>query len=339
MSGKARRAAGEIMGSILDVTRQFYRAAQDASADAFDDVALAALRGYVRFEAALWFRGGFESGRLQVHRLHGFRLPPPAVEQLISFSRQFPQPIALSAASPGVAHVFDAAITYGEPACEPALECARRWGLERQMAIAHSEDGAAAGEWLCLHRREADAPFDRRDRTLLGLLMPHLSEARTVHRSLRLARTSDEASLAQGPHRALTLLDGTVLNCGARVSACISLGWPDWDGVRVPGPLLRKLIGEGSMSLPQRGESISVRRLADALLLTVKRLPLAARLTQRELQIVQHFGAGRGCKDIARRCGLSPAAVRNIVQRSYRKLGINNKAQLARLIARAEGQS
>ncbi len=327
------------MGSILDITRGFYRAAQGASTDVFEDVALAALGAHLRFGAALWFRGGFDGGQLQFHRMHGYRLPLAALEQLISISRQFPQPIAASAASPGVAHVFHAASTYSGPACAPALECVRRWGLERQMTIAQIEDGAAAGEWLSLHRREGDAPFDQRDRTLLGLLMPHLCEARAVNRSLSLARASSESFLAPGRHRALTLLDGTVLHCGSQVSDYIVLGWPDWDGVRLPLPLLQKLVCDGSMSLRQRGESISMRRFSDALLITVKTVPLAARLTRREHEIVQYFGAGRGYKDIARRCGLSPATVRNIVQRSYRKLGINNKVQLARLISRADEAS
>ena len=327
------------MGSILNIARGFYRTSQDASADVFEDVALAALGEQVRFGSALWFRGGFDSGRFQFHRMHGYRLPPAAVQQLISISRQFPQPIATSAASPGVAHVFHAGIAYSRPTCEPALECVRRWGLERQMAIAEIEDGAAAGEWLSLHRGEADAPFDQRDRTLLRLLMPHLSEARAVNRSLCLARASNESVLAPGQHRALTLLDGTVLHCGSQVNDYIALGWPDWDGVRLPMPLLQKLICEGSMSLRQRGESISMRRFSDSLLITVKSVPLAARLTRREHEVVQHFGTGQGYKEIARRCGLSPATVRNIVQRSYRKLGINNKAQLARLISRAEEAS
>ena len=228
------------------------------------------------------------------------------------------------------------AVPYSELGCDGALECVRRWGLERQMVIAELEDGAAAGEWLSLHRRESDAPFDERDRTLLALLMPHLSEARAVSRSLSLARASNEPVLTPGRHRALTLLDGTVLHCGSQVNEYIGLGWPDWDGVRLPSPLLQKLTCEGSVTLKQRGESIHARQFSDSLLLTVKSVPLAARLTRREHEIVQYFGAGRGYKEIARRCGLSPATVRNIVQRSYRKLGINSKAQLARLIYRTE---
>jgi DNA-binding CsgD family transcriptional regulator len=327
------------MRAILEIAGRLYRAAQDSSAQEFEDVALAALESLVHFGSALWFRGGFAHGRFQFHHLHGYRLPPAALQQLISVCRRFPHAIAMGVASPGVAHVLDAAVVFGKPDHRPALECARRWGLERWLAIAEIERGASAGEWLSLHRAEADSPFNDRDRTLLRVLVPHLFGACAVNRALQIAGAAKGASLGPAHHRALTLLDGTVLHCGSEVSDSIAFGWPDWDGIRLPWPLLQKLIREGSVSLEARGDSICAQRLADTLLLSVKSVPLSARLTRREHEVVQYFGAGQGYKEIARRCGLSPATVRNIVQRSYRKLGINNKAQLARLISRAEGES
>lgn len=45
---------------------------------------------------------------------------------------------------------------------------------------------------------------------------------------------------------------------------------------------------------------------------------------------------GASYKEIARRVTLAPATVRNVVQVTYRKLGINNKAQLARLMAKSQ---
>ena len=327
------------MQSILQIAGQLYRAAQDAPAEEFEDVALAALGSLVPFGSALWFRGAFAHGQFQFHHLHGYRLPPAAVQQLVPISRQFPHAISTSVAAPGVAHVFDVAVIFGKPECRPALECARRWGLERQLAIAEIESGASAGEWLSLHRAAADSPFNERDRTLLRVLVPHLFGACSVNRALLVAGASKGPSLHPAHHRAQTLLDGTVLHCGNEVSDSIACGWPQWDGIRLPWPLLRKLIREGSVSLGERGGSISAQRFCDTLVLTVKSASLADRLTRREHEVVQHFGAGQGYKEIARRCGLSPATVRNIVQRSYRKLGINNKAQLARLISRAEGES
>ena len=326
------------MRVVLDIARQFYRTAQDAAADAFEDLALAVLGAPLRFGSALWFRGSFADGQFHFHRLHAYQLTPAAIQQLISISRQFPQTLALSAASPGIPHMFHAADVYARPGGRAALECVHGWGLDRQMTIVNREDGAVAGEWLSLYRSEADVPFDRRAQTLLRVLMPHLAEARSVNRALSLARASHDPFLAPGRRRALTLLDGTVLHCGSQLSDSIARGWPEWDGNRLPWRLLQKLTREGSVSLEPRGEAICARRLSDSLVLTVKSVPLADRLTRREQEVVQQFGTGRACKEIAQRCGLSPATVRNIVQRSYRKLGVNNKAQLAQLISSAEGE-
>lgn len=326
-------AAGySIVESILNFAWQLYRSAQDTPPESFQDVALAALGAHVGFGAAVWFTGELGGGEFQFHRLHTHRLPLEAIKEIIEIHRRFPWPMEVTAASPGIARIFNAPEPYAPSPGAAALEHARRWGIERQLLIAHAEGGEATGEWLSLHRTPCQSPFGERERELVRQLMPHLSEARAVNRALSLGRASAEPYCAPGSHRALTLLDGTVLHCGRRVSDSIAAEWPEWNQIRLPSPLLRDLTCNGSVRISQRGESILARQFSDSLVLTVKSVPLAERLSRREYEVVRLFGAGRKYKQIAERCGLSPATVRNIVQKSYRKLGINNKAQLARLV-------
>jgi DNA-binding CsgD family transcriptional regulator len=68
-------------------------------------------------------------------------------------------------------------------------------------------------------------------------------------------------------------------------------------------------------------------------LLVLQEVPPTERLSARELEVAQLFGGGASYKEIARQASISPATVRNVVQNTYRKLKINNKAQLARLVA------
>lgn len=331
--GRCRVAAGySIVESVLNFAWQLYRMAQDTPAESFQDVALAALGAHVDFQAAVWFAGDLVDGEFHFHRLHTYRLPGGALKEIIEVHRRFPWPMAMTAASPGVPRVFNAPEVYATAGGTAALEHARRWGIERQLLIAHTEGGEATGEWLSLHRPGGQEPFNEQDRELLRQLMPHLSESRSVNRALSLRRTSTEPYCAPGSHRALTLLDGTVLHCGRQVSDSIAAEWPDWNQIRLPSPLLRDLTCNGSVRISQRGEAILARQFSDSLVLTVKSVPLAERLGRREYEVVRLFGAGRKYKQIAQRCGLSPATVRNIVQKCYRKLGINNKAQLAQLV-------
>lgn len=320
------------MEAILEFARGLYRAAQEMPLEAFQDTALSALTRYIRFETAVWFTGEHSLGRFHFHRLHLFGLPHEVLKHIVANSRQFHRPLEISAATPGVAQEFYAPDLYKESESAAALECARRWRLERQLLIAHMENRADSGEWLSLHRSADQDRFSEDDRTKLGLLMPHLSEARAVNRALCLNRLSSEPVFSPGSHRALTLLDGTVLHCGRQVSDTIAAEWPDWNEIRLPSPLLATLTRDGRVSIAGRGESILARPFTDCIVLTVKSVPLSERLTRREYEVARLFATGKRYKEIAQRCGLSPTTVRNILQKSYRKLSINSKLQLAQLL-------
>ncbi len=51
-------------------------------------------------------------------------------------------------------------------------------------------------------------------------------------------------------------------------------------------------------------------------------------LSKREMTVAEHYASGQSHKEIARELGVSPATIRNHIAAIYRKLGINNKAQL-----------
>lgn len=318
--------------TILEFARGLYRAAREAPADTFQDVALAALATQIRFEAAVWFAGELSGGQFHFHRLHLLGLPQQKLQHIVSSSRQFLRPLEISATHPGVAHEFYAPDLYTDPESVPALECARRLHLERQLLVACMDGRSGIGEWLSLHRPANGESFSEHDRTMLKLLMPHLSEARTLNRALSLDRASRERFFSPGSHRALTLLDGTILHCGRQVSDSIASEWPDWNQIRLPPRLLETLARSGSVPIARRGEAISARPFTDCMVLTVKGVPLAERLTRREYEVVQLFGAGKRYKEIARRCGLAPTTVRNVLQKAYRKLSVNSKYELAQLI-------
>lgn len=320
------------MEAILEFARQLYRAAQEVPAESFSDAALAALGTQIRFEAAVWFTGALGDGTFQFHRVHLFRLPQEVLKQIVPSSRMFYGPLEVSARCPGQALQFYAPDLYAAPENAPALECARRLGLERQLLIAHMDGEPGSREWLSLHRPAEGRPFSETDGAVLRLLMPHLSEARAVSRTLCMRRASSEPLFAPRSHRALTLLDGTVLHCGRQISDSIASQWPDWNQIHLPAPLLEDLTCNGSVAIAPRGESILARLFTDYIALTVRNVPLAERLTRREYDMARLFGDGTRYHEIARRRRLSPTTVRNVVQKVYRKLGINSKVQLVQLL-------
>ena len=62
-------------------------------------------------------------------------------------------------------------------------------------------------------------------------------------------------------------------------------------------------------------------------------------LSRRELTVAEHYAAGQSYKEIARELDISPATIRNHIAAIYRKLEINNKAQLVHQLARVAGNA
>ena len=77
-------------------------------------------------------------------------------------------------------------------------------------------------------------------------------------------------------------------------------------------------------------------KVGDAWLLSARAMRLSRRLSCQEYSIAHRFGAGDSHRDIAVQMRLAPATVRNVVQNIYRKLGINSKATLARMLIEEE---
>ncbi len=324
------------MEAILQFAQQLYRMAQRAVSEPFEDLALAALNEQVSFDAALWFTGQIDDGRLQVHRLHAYRMPPAALEPLVTLVRQHPEALEATAGAHGPALMQEAAALLARGVDAQAHEQLRRGRIERQLLIGTAARSSSGGEWLSLHRAQSDAPFDARDSERLQVLMPHLSESRAVHRALCLRHASGEPGIVPGPHRALTLCDGTVLHCGAQLGEAIGALWPEWNGLRLPAGLLVRAQRGEPVPLAGRAERIQARRFTDALVLSLCCTAPQERLTRREYEVARRFAAGEDCRAVARRCGLAPATVRNLLRLACRKLGINNRAQLVRVMQRAE---
>jgi DNA-binding CsgD family transcriptional regulator len=52
-------------------------------------------------------------------------------------------------------------------------------------------------------------------------------------------------------------------------------------------------------------------------------------LSNREREVANHYAQGQTYAEISVMLGLAPATVRNLISRAFRKLDVNNKAELA----------
>jgi DNA-binding CsgD family transcriptional regulator len=185
-------------------------------------------------------------------------------------------------------------------------------------------------EFLTLWRHDAKRPFTETERQTKELLMPHLADA---HRAARLREVLDNSRERRGCW-AVADERGFLREVNPGFVHCLRSHWPDWQGSRLPDALLAPVrdaqtarFGRQRLTVIKRGTfrymQVSGARAIDG-------------LSSREREIMERYARGETYARIASALEISPATVRNHIAHGYRKLAVNNKAELARLVLQGE---
>jgi DNA-binding CsgD family transcriptional regulator len=185
-------------------------------------------------------------------------------------------------------------------------------------------------EFLAIWRHDPDRPFTDSERQIKELLMPHLVEALRAVRLRHFLRDKGSRS----PVWALVDECGCIQDLSPAFMSCLREHWPNWHGSLLPDPLAKCILrGTPYTSKSFRFESTRSEQFC---FLEAKPRSMFDRLTTREIEIVSLFAKGNGSSDIALVLSLSPTTVRNHIANGYRKLGVNNKAELAALFTQSK---
>jgi DNA-binding CsgD family transcriptional regulator len=183
---------------------------------------------------------------------------------------------------------------------------------------------------LALGRASLDRRFRADEATWFEALAPHIVEASAINRDrwLRRAATAGDDALAA----ALLSADGRLAQT---TCAFVQLLWPDAppDTAYLAEPIRRAVKQNQRWPLPD-GEHV-LTGLPDesgGYFLRIRRVGATDRLSARERQIAGSFAQGHSYKAIAAEIGLSPATVRNHLQRIYEKLDVASRDELRALL-------
>lgn len=317
------------MDALLHCALELYRAAQDTPVDEFRTLALKLLHSVVPFRSATWSNLDYAPQGLTAYGMHLFNEPDELMKELPAMNSRRPVAIELATRVCGEAVALYTPSAYSRDEQADMRDYIRRYGHEHNIVVADLERRYSRGEWLGLYRPESHALFSERDRSAVTLLMPHLVEAMTINRRLALGREGVASPLAGA--RALVKLSGHVIHCGARFCELLGAEWTDWRYTRLPRGLVSDLCANGVAEL-SNGVRVTVHRFANLMLLTAKQVSPVESLSNRELQIVRLYADGKSYKEIARDVGRSPSTIRNVIQNAYRKLQVDNKGSLAKLL-------
>jgi DNA-binding CsgD family transcriptional regulator len=178
-------------------------------------------------------------------------------------------------------------------------------------------------EFLTLWRHDGKKPFSETERQTKELLMPHLAEA---HRVARLRMVLDGAH-ARNDRWAVADERGYLREASPGFVRCVREYWPDWQGSRLPGVLLESIHSATSFNAAK----LKIQVTAKGVFRYVQVVALSTldSLSPREREVVDRYARGETYAEIASALALSPATIRNHIANCYRKLAVNNKAELA----------
>lgn len=159
--------------------------------------------------------------------------------------------------------------------------------------------------------------------------MPHLAEA---HREARLREVLGEVS-ERNPRWAVADKRGFLREVSPGFVHCLREHWPDWQGSRLPQALLECV----RLATPFNTARLKLKITPKGEFRYMQVLALIAMdsLSPREMDIVTRYAQGETYVGIAAALVISPATVRNHIANCYRKLAVNNKAELVLRVSQA----
>lgn len=312
--------SGLNVSGLNRVILELYRAGREMACCQFQPAALELIQKILPFDSAWWGNAAVEP--MEIHQLYLFNCDdsmaeayPPYIEQ--DFFR------AALVAQPGVTINMSDLITR-ERYVRTALyrEVGKRYKVEWSLGTLLVEPVSLLQEFLTLWRHDSKRPFTETERQTKELLMPHIAEA---HREARLREVLGEAS-ERNPRWAVVDKRGFLREASPRFVHCLREHWPDWQGSRLPQALLECVrlatpfnTARLRLKITPKGEFRYMQVLA---------LSVMDSLSSREMDIVTRYAKGETYAEIAAALALSPATVRNHIANCYRKLAVNNKAEL-----------
>lgn len=322
-----------------DLVLALYRAAAETPLESFQDTALEILKPLVPFETSMWGTAMYEAGKgLDIYTIH---LHNQSHEMLQAYAPLKHMDTCADQVSgqAGVTKGFHSPTVFADPKEREYREFLTRFGHENVIISAQTDMHTGFTQWVTLFRADADQHSRPEELNLLARIAPHLMQALRQNRALYLAMSADLQYFAQngGPVCAAAIADARGVLYHA-TPGCEDMLRDEWGSAfrlgRLPAPLLAWLC---STPEPFMGRTLAVRRHVQKDLLFVQLRPLCAadRLPPRQREVARLIAQGLSHKEVAQRLHSAPATVRNQLQEVYRKLHVQNVAELVQLLAAA----
>lgn len=320
------------MSELIFDLLELYRAAQAQAVPDFEHVLYRLVERFIPISSATL--ASFQSGPdgLRTYGMQLYNEPETLADELPRFNRRYNKVIQRVVSRPRTAFGVLQKQLFPQPEDREMVDYIRRYGHSNVMAIADIAYPQARGTWMSLYRSREDHFFSDRERRMLTLLMPHISQAQAINQQINgLREPFDSGDAADSC--AVATLQGRIIASSVGFTRLLSRSWEDWHSARLPPGLLEALQSNAERTcVSVGGVAITYSSSGGHLFLRARPCDVASVLSPREMQVGRLYARGLRHKSVARELGLSPATVRNMLPRIYRKLKINNKIALAQVL-------
>jgi DNA-binding CsgD family transcriptional regulator len=207
-------------------------------------------------------------------------------------------------------------------------------GQEHVIAATQADAIAGVVTGISIFRRGREDPFGEFDEVFIDGVGPHIIDAWTHNWLLDLGAAHTDR-VAPNTATAVLTAQHVLTATDDHFARLLNREWPNWRGPTLPEPL-DSHIGQGSVE-PWLGRDVVARvlRLQEGpIVIHVRERHALDGLAPRKREVARLFAAGASQAEVAERMKLSTSTVNNYLVDVYRELNVNDKAQLAVVVAR-----
>lgn len=174
-------------------------------------------------------------------------------------------------------------------------------------------------------------PVSEIDVMFFNDVLPHIVSAININRQYQLSRI--KGALIEALYGLAIVDSSNVLYCGDQTFyQLMELEWPNWDRLQLPSSISLSLAPDTTLGYSGKYIDVNITHVEQLIVVQVRQRSVLCTLSEREQQVLRLFVSGLGHSEVAKRLFIASATVKTHLNKSYRKLGVTDKAQAASLL-------